>query len=125
MNTRQWSVRMVCMLALLLLLPFGAGAQTKRKQPEPYALVAGTVFQESGRSRPGAKVVLTRKGQPKKKLHEQLTDARGEFAFRVPAEPSIYVITATLKGFTPTEVDVEIQGQEQIHKSIILSRASK
>ena len=111
--------------ALIVLASSAAGAQDPKRQPQPYAVVGGTVFQDGGLSQSGAKVVLALKSQPKKKLQEQISSPRGEFAFRVPPDPATYIITATLKGFGPIEVDAEVQGQEQIHKSLILTPASK
>jgi hypothetical protein len=118
-------VGILWMGALTLLPPPSADAQAKKKQLEPYAVLGGTVFQESGLSLAGAKVVLTLKSEPKKKLQEQMSSPHGEFAFRVSPEPAVYTLTATLKGYEPTQLDVEIQGQEQVHKSLILPVASK
>ena len=69
-----------------------------KKKPEPYAIIAGTVFQESGFSLRGANVVLTLQGDPKaKKLQGAVSDVRGEFAFHVPAKPAAYMVKAIEK----------------------------
>lgn len=101
-----------------------ASAQAQKK-PEPYALVRGSVFQESGRTQPGAKVVLAAKAKPEKKLQEQISSPQGEFAFRVPPESGEYILTASMKGFETVSRDVEIVGQEQINKTLVLVPASK
>ncbi|MEO8100035.1 MAG: carboxypeptidase-like regulatory domain-containing protein [Acidobacteriota bacterium] len=125
-RTRNRIVAACAVLAAAILLPVLASGQgkSKRPQPEPYAIVAGTVFLDSGRSQPGAKVVLSRKQQPEKKLQEQISSPRGEFSFRVPPGPANYLITATLKGFEPASKEVEIVAQEQVHKTLLLSPAS-
>jgi hypothetical protein len=112
---------------VLLLAAFSAilFAQGKPKAGEPYAVVTGTVFLDSGQSVPGAKVVLALKQNPARKLQEQTSTARGEFSFRVPAGKQQYVLTATLKGFVSATKDVEIEAQEQIHATLLLERESK
>jgi hypothetical protein len=110
----------------MLLIAIGsASAETKKKAQEAYALVGGTVFQDNGTAQPGAKVVLASKAQPGKKLQEQTSSPRGEFAFRVPQGPGSYVITASFKGFEPASKDVEIEAQEQVHKTLLLVPSSK
>src|SRR5580698_9629398 len=74
-------------MACLVVLAFAssAWAQTaKQKALAPHAVIAGTVFRDPGFAQPGSAVSLYLKGDPKaKKLQEALSDARGEFAFRV------------------------------------------
>jgi hypothetical protein len=106
------------------------GVVQAQKKQEPYALVRGSVFHESGRAQPGAKVVLSAASQspntkPGKKLQEQISSPQGEFAFRVPPGPGFYVLTATLKGFEPATKEVEIVAQEQINKTLLLVPVSK
>lgn len=96
-----------------------------QKQPEPYAVIRGSVFQESGRTQAGAKVVLAAKAKPEKKLQEQISSPQGEFAFRVQPASGEYILTATLKGFETVSKEVEITGQEQINKTLLLVPASK
>jgi hypothetical protein len=109
----------------LLAGALAASAAQKPKPGEPYAIVGGTVFSESGQPLPAAKVVLASKSQPAKKLQEQLSSPRGEFAFRVPPGPAVYTLTATLKGFEPASKEVEIEAQEQVHKTLLLTPASR
>lgn len=85
------------LLALLLLASSvpGAAAQQK-KQPEPYALIFGTVFDQDGRAVHGVPIRVQRVGdkRPRWKL---LSDRRGEFAQRVPAGKAEYIVWAELK----------------------------
>lgn len=109
----------------VFLLAFASVVAVAQKKQEPYAIVGGSVFHESGLALPGAKVVLSAKERPEKKLQEQVSSPRGEFAFRVPPGPAIYLITASLKGFQTASREVEIEAQEQIHKTLLLVPASK
>jgi hypothetical protein len=111
-------------LVLFLVCAGLLSGQTQKKQ-EPYALVRGSVFLESGRSQPGAKVVLAAKDKPERKLQEQVSSLQGEFAFRVPPGPGAYVVTVSMKGFATVSKEVEIAGQEQINKTFSLVPASK
>lgn len=97
-----------------------AFAQSKPASQEAYALVAGTVFREPGFLQPGAKVVLALASQPDKKLQEQVSGLRGEFAFRVKPETNRYIVTATLKGFETARKTIEITGQEQTSATLML-----
>lgn len=110
---------------LLLLSAAGLPAQGTKKDAEPHAIVAGTVFRDPGFAQPGASVVLTLKSSPAKKLQVQISSPRGEFAFRVPAVPNTYLVTATLKGFTPARDEIEIQGGEQVNATLLLVPESK
>ena len=114
---------------LFACLAFGSVVQTQKvqaqKKQEPYAIVSGSVFLDSGVAQAGAKVVLSPRDQPGKKFQEQTSSPRGEFSFRVPPGPTLYVLTATMKGFEPASKEVEIVAQEQIHKTLLLVPASK
>ena len=110
--------------AVLIALLASVGGANAQKKPEPYAVILGSVFHESGRSQPGAKAVLATKEKPKKVLQEQMSDSHGEFAFRVPP-PGAFIVTVSLKGFVTVSKEVEISGQEQIHKTFSMLPASK
>ncbi len=115
----------VCGALVGLVFASTSFAEKKKKAPEAYAIVGGTVFLDSGVAQPGAKVVLSAKAAPGKKLQEQTSSPHGEFAFRVPAGPGSYVVTASFKGFEPASKEVDIEGQEQVHKSLLLVPSSK
>lgn len=125
MKTTKMRMRTTRSSFAVLFACFALTSVQAQKQPEPYALVRGSVFQESGRAQPGAKVVLAAKAKPDKKLQEQISSPQGEFAFRVPPASGEYVVTASLKGFETVSKDVEIVGQEQINKTLVLVPASK
>ncbi len=70
-------------------------------------------------------MILAAKSAPQKKLQQQVSDARGEFSFRVPPGPQAYVVTATLKGFKPAGQELEIAATEQINATLLLVPESK
>lgn len=108
---------LVCLLALILP---AVEAGQKKATPESYALVAGTVFKESGFALPNATVTLlpdattAPSAKVKTKKQQATCNTRGEFAFRVPPGSSAYRLTAAAKGFQSQEKSVSIQGEEHI-----------
>ena len=73
-------------------------------------------------------VTLTPEGADASKRlrpQRQTTDARGEFAFRVPAEPGRYRVTASAKRFQMQEKTVEIRGEERTDVTLTLAESSK
>jgi hypothetical protein len=118
--------RAAAVLALVCWAALGIHAAEQKKEQAPYALVAGTVFRDPGLALPGAKVVLTLRGDPKaKKLAEEETNYRGEFVFRVPQSEATYVVKASMKGYHPEEKEATISGPERIDVNLVLSPESK
>jgi hypothetical protein len=114
------------LIALVAFCALGLTAGEKKKAPESYAIVSGTVFRDPGFALPDANVVLTLKGDPKsKKLQQAVANFRGEFAFRVPPTPATYVVKASLKGFHPEEKEAVISGEERIEVTLTLTPESK
>jgi hypothetical protein len=108
-----------------------ASSGADKKAGPSYALVAGTVFQESGYALSGAAVTLAPDPQPDapppkgaKKIRS-LSDSRGEFVFRVPAGPMRYTVQVDAKGFQSQEKSVEIQGEERADVTFQLQPQSK
>ena len=110
---------------LAVLLVCGLLSSAAGKKPEPYAVVAGTVFREDGFSLPGASVTLLPKDVPKGKKLEAVSDARGEFAFRVPAGAATYLVKAARKGFKPAEKEASVSGEGRVDVTLLLSAESK
>ena len=102
-----------------MLAPDASLLAQKQKKPQSFAVVAGTVFHESGRSLPGAKITVsprpdsaeTPKGMKPLKV---VSDSRGEFAVRVPAGLMRYNVRAEAKGFQPEEKDVTTSWDERV-----------
>ncbi len=115
----------LCGCALLL----GAAEQAQRhasgKDDLPHAVVAGAVFRENGFSLPGAMVTLAVKDAPKARKLQAVSDARGEFAFRVAPEAGIYLVRASMKGFQPAEKEAAIGGEERVEVTLVLPAESK
>jgi len=63
----------------------------KKKQEKPYALIFGTAYGPDDRPLYGVKITVRREGK-KHGSWELISDHRGEFAQRVPAEASDYLI---------------------------------
>ena len=127
-------VFIVCFCALLILNPAAPGAPTssEKKTAQSYALIAGTVFQPSGLSLPGATVTITPAspgnagGKVKKaKKVRVASDARGEFAVRVPPVPMRYTVSVEASGFQPQSKEVAIQGDERVDLFVRLETAAK
>jgi hypothetical protein len=81
-----------------------------------YALVAGSIFREPGFAFPRVEVTLQAKTPPvgkKVKTQKLLTDERGEFTFRVPAEKAEYVLEAKAQGFVSETKAVIVSADER------------
>jgi hypothetical protein len=116
---------------LLVALP-AAGVLTaagENRKAAPFALVAGSVFRESGFSLAGAEVALEAAPElrpPSKfKRIKVVADARGEFAVRVPAAPMRYTVSVKAAGYRPARQEVAIQGEERADLIFRLESASK
>ena len=96
---------LVFLLIVLLLPTFssqkGLLAASKPKG-KPYALIAGTVWGPDDRPVFGVTVKI-RRAKDKKAKWEVYSDHMGEFAQRVPAGESDYILSADLKRFKPSD----------------------
>lgn len=120
-------------LCALLLSPSfqsqnGRLAAQKSKE-KPYALIAGTVWGPDDRPVYGV-VVKIRRAKDKKPKWEVYSDHHGEFAQRLPAGESDYILTADLKNLKPAdgkplhlvqEVTVHIYNDEREDTSLHLT----
>jgi hypothetical protein len=119
---------------LLVLSLLAAGWQVaagNKKPPEEYSVVGGTVFRDPGFAVRGAEVSL----QPDPETPEQravkvkpmkiLSDARGEFAFRVPPVAMRYKLAVTFKGYQAQEKTVSITAGERSDATFMLQAESK
>lgn len=128
---RRRTVALVIVLLLSAVTLFGGDKEKKKPQrPDtPYGVVAGTVFRADGIALPGADVVLAAEADSKdaRKFNKMkyITDARGEFAIRVPPVPMKYVVTASAHGFVTRQKPVSISGEERVDVFFQLEPASK
>lgn len=76
----------------------------QKPKVKPYALIIGTVWGPDDRPVYGVKVKIRRaKDKANKARWELHSDHMGEFAQRVPAGESDYIISADLKDFKPAD----------------------
>lgn len=106
--------RLGCLLSLLVVVSPQVLNCAQRKPEKPYALIFGTVWGPDEHPVYGVRVKIRRASdKPKKVRWELVSDHMGEFAQRVPAGESDYVISADLKGVkladgTPLRLDKEV-----------------
>lgn len=114
-------------LALLAAALFPLAAAPKKKPaPDTYAVISGSVFQNSGYALPGADVILAPEAQSGKTKPVQLvSDTRGEFVVRVPPGPTNYTVTVHAKGYQTQQKSVTIQDQERVEVTFQLEPESK
>jgi hypothetical protein len=102
----------------------------KKKSADLYAVIGGTVFRDPGFALRGAEVVL----QPEKpvvngvkmKGQKAISDARGEYAFRVPPIEAKYSIKVSAEGMKGETKPAETRGgEERIDVTFTLLPASK
>jgi hypothetical protein len=115
-------------IAALLLAAFIPLAASAKKKPalDTYAIVSGSVFQESGFALPGANATLVPEppaGNPKRM--EAVSSARGEFVFRVPPGPAHYNVTVEAKGYQSQHKTVRVEDQERVEVTFQMERESK
>jgi hypothetical protein len=123
---RKKRIISLLMLAAAFALP---GLGDKRKAAEPYILLDGTVFRESGFALPNAQVVVVPDPPPdtrqKVKKFEAVSDSRGEFAFRLPTTGTRYIVKVSAKGFRNEEKSVTVQGEDRLSVTFQLHEESK
>ena len=107
------------------LVPVASAA--KKKPPEVYAVISGSVFQESGYALPDADVSLVPEEQSDKasKPMTAVTDARGEFVFHVPPGPAHYAVTVDARGYQRQRKSVSVQDQERVEVTFQMEHQSK
>ena len=105
-------------------------ADKKKKSADLYSIIGGTVFRDPGFSLRGAEVTLT-PDQPvvngvKLKPQKAVSDARGEFAFRVPPIEAKYTVKVAAEGMKGESKPAATQGgEERIDVTFSLLPASK
>jgi hypothetical protein len=103
------------LLLIALCLAFALPGFAKEKQSQEYALIFGTIFGPDQHPLQGVPIVIER-ADKKKPKYEHVSDARGEFAQRVPVGPADYVVRPKLKDKQAAEkaaVKVHIQKDER------------
>jgi hypothetical protein len=117
------SIKSILFLALLVA---AAMAGDKKKPGDAETVIAGSVFHDPGYALPEATVTLTLHDDPKhKKLAQQETTFRGEFAFHVPSSPAVYVVKASAKGYRSQEKEASVTGPDRIDLTFTLEPETK
>lgn len=115
--------------AFLLAAAGGAEKKKSKASQSPYAVVAGTVFQENGMSLGGAEMTLSAAGDPEQarnfKKMKVVANSRGEFAFHVPVTEAEYTVMAKAPGYAPQEKKASIAGETRVDVFFRLEPASK
>jgi Carboxypeptidase regulatory-like domain len=129
MKKRKKRIGTSLLLLVATLLP-GAAAAKKKPEPDTYAMISGSVFQESGYALPEAAITLIAEpasGSTAAKAQklEAVSDARGEFIVRVPPGPANYTIVVAAKGYQIMRKSVMVEGQERVEVTFQLERESK
>jgi hypothetical protein len=122
--------KLTSLICLLIAAIPPAAAGKKKAVPEAYSIVGGTVFREPGFALPQAEVTLIPNAQQdglpvKVKKLSTVSDARGEFVFRVPAASMQYTVRVAAKGYHGEEKTVTVQGEERSDVTFQLHEESK
>lgn len=118
--------RRQALTAPLLLALASSAAAGKKKEAQSFGVIAGTVFRETGFSFAGVELIVVWEVDGKKKKEwKGRSDARGEFAFRVPAAEGKYSVRAKADGHAPVEKQVEVGIDERKEISILMSAEKK
>ena len=91
------------------------------------AFIRGSVFNQEGRSVPGAKVELGRiqEDGSTKKIDGRVTNETGSFVFRLTPETAKYRVTLKPANAEPVSQDVEIEGAAVYRVALSLPAAPK
>lgn len=118
------SIKTVLFLAVLSALVMTAG--DKKRPADSDTVIAGSVFRVPGYALPEATVTLSlRDDQKHKKLAQQETTFRGEFAFHVPSNPAVYVVKASAKRYRAEEKEASVTGPDRIDLTFTLEPETK
>lgn len=105
-----------------LVLLQGASLEGKEKEPEPFALLVGTCTNDEGFSLPGATIRVEMQSNEGKhgkvKKWQTLSDARGEFALRLPPGRHTFLVYGSRAGFASAQGTVSFAQDER--QNIIL-----
>lgn len=97
------------------MVPAGLAAPAPQKPGQPYALIFGTVWGPDDHPLFGVRVKI-RLADQKKARWELYSDHHGEFAQRVPAGSTDYLVWADLKGYkSPSGKQLHQDGEIKVH----------
>lgn len=109
--------------------PVVAKKEKSKDSQAVFALIAGTIYRPPGFALPGVEVKLVPESSEsqnvKLKKAEAVTDARGEFAVRVPAVPAKWRVDVKVNGYRLEQRSVSVTGEQRVDLSIILEPAGQ
>lgn len=110
------------LLALAAGMIAGVLPAAGKKERRAQTVIAGTVFRETGFALRGAEVLVepVEGGGGKKTEWRAVTDARGEFAIRVPAGRGAYRLVVTADGYKTYQKQVSVDGDERVEFNVIM-----
>jgi len=121
--TGGWGAILLLIVATRMERSLLGTPKEKDKQPQPFALLVGTCFDENGFSLPGAEVIIQlMPSESGTKKWERFSSPRGEFAVRLPAGKNSFKVTASKNGFQPAEKTVSFEGEERLDLMLHLQR---
>ena len=92
------------------------------------ARLAGSVFNEDGRSLPNVRVELARvgaDGNKGKRIEDRLTNESGQFVFRLSPDKATYRLTVKADGVADQTKDVEVDGALVYRVAFTIQRPPK
>jgi Carboxypeptidase regulatory-like domain len=119
------------LLSSMLCSPAALFARKEKGKDAPaaYALIAGTVYRPPGFAIAGAEVVVTpeqpQAGGVKLKKMEAVSDARGEWAVRVPPVLANWRVDVKRNGYRPDQRSASVEGEQRVDLSIVLEPVSQ
>jgi hypothetical protein len=124
-------ISVLCLLVVLFSTSAARHSLFAASHPKekPYALIFGTVWGPDNHPLYGVKVKI-RRAKDKHAKWELFSDHQGEFAQRVPAGESDYVLWADLKGYKPDdgkplhlpqEVTIHVYNDERVDTGLHLA----
>ena len=120
----HWLLLAIVMSALSITAIAARKDQAAKKPSAPaYALIFGNVFDPGDRLFAGAEVKIRRENERRPRW-ETRSDARGEFAVRLPAGPGRYVLTLRAKGYADELKTFAVENDERIDLSFRLRPAT-
>lgn len=116
--------------AVFLSLPTSIWGKGRKKTTDLYAIIGGTVFRDPGFAMRGVEVQLEPVNPVvagvKLRPQKTVSDARGEYAFRVPPIEAQYTVKVTAGGMRSESKPAQTHGgEERIDVTFNLLPASK
>ena len=124
MKSRLFGGAVSFLLAVWLGVSPGLLVAKEKSKEKPYAVLFGTVFTAEGLALPGVPVSVKRKDDRKPKWRA-VSDPRGEFAVRLPAEAATYEVSTQSEEHENQTKTVEVVGRQNESVTVLFRLARK